>query len=300
MKPIAQFDGGIGSGEPLQSKRRVRKFTMPSTPNQLQIFLDIATEAALAAGAVLQHHWGRLEDVREKGRPGDLVTEADKAAEDAILEVLERHVPEHSILTEESGELGMADSQFRWAIDPLDGTTNYAHQFPFSAVSIGLLIEGVPQVGAIFDPFHQDLFRAARGLGATRNRRPIQVSATAELGRSLLVTGFAYDRRETPDNNYAEFCYLTHLTQGVRRSGSASMDLAYVACGRLDGFWERGLSPWDMAAGVVLVEEAGGQVTAYDGSTFAIESGRILATNGKIHSALSSELLQVKPLVEFS
>lgn len=272
---------------------------MPPT-DQLQIFLDIATEAALAAGAVLQHHWGRLEDIREKGRPGDLVTEADKAAEVAILDVLGRHVPTHSILTEESGEVGAADSDFHWAIDPLDGTTNYAHQFPFSAVSIGLLIEGVPQVGAIFDPFHQELFRAARGLGATRNRRSIHVSATAELSRSLLVTGFAYDRRETPDNNYAEFCHLTHQTQGVRRSGAASIDLAYVACGRVDGFWERGLSPWDMAAGVILIEEAGGKVTAYDQSAFAIESGRILATNGHLHSALSHELAQVKPLVEFS
>lgn len=271
---------------------------MPS-PDQLQIFLDIATEAALAAGTVLQDHWGKLEDVREKGRPGDLVTEADKAAEVAILQVLKRHVPEHSILAEESGQLGTVDNAFRWAIDPLDGTTNFAHQFPFSGVSIGLLIEGVPQVGVIFDPFHEELFRAATGLGATRNRRSICVSTTAGLDRSLLVTGFAYDRRETPDNNYAEFCHLTHLTQGVRRSGAASIDLAYVACGRLDGFWERGLSPWDMAAGVVLVEEAGGKVTAYDESAFAIESGRILATNGLIHSVLSRELGQVKPLSEY-
>ncbi|NJL23138.1 MAG: inositol monophosphatase [Leptolyngbyaceae cyanobacterium SM1_3_5] len=266
---------------------------MPS-PNQLLIFLDIATEAALAAGAVLQDHWGKLEDIREKGRPGDLVTEADQAAEAAILQVLKRHVPEHSILAEESGQLGAIENIFRWAVDPLDGTTNFAHQFPFSGVSIGLLIEGVPQVGVIFDPFHQELFRAAKGLGATRNRRSIRVSTTVELQRSLLVTGFAYDRRETPDNNYAEFCHLTHSTQGVRRSGAASIDLAYVACGRLDGFWERGLSPWDMAAGVVLVEEAGGKVTAYDESEFAIESGRILATNGLIHSDLSRELLEVK------
>jgi len=185
-----------------------------------------------------------------------------------------------------------------WAIDPLDGTTNYAHQYPFSAASIGLLVEGVPCVGAIFDPFHQELFRAAKGLGATRNRLPIAVSQTTELRNSLLVTGFAYDRRETSDNNYAEFCHLTHLTQGVRRSGSAAIDLAYVACGRLDGYWERGLSPWDVAAGVVLVQEAGGKVTAYDRSPFDLLSGRILATNGHLHAALSHELLQVKPLTE--
>lgn len=269
-------------------------------PDQLQIFLDVATEAALAAGAVLQAYWGKLEEVEEKGRPGDLVTEADKAAEAAILEVLQRHVPHHQILAEESGRLGNTNSEYLWAIDPLDGTTNYAHQYPFSAASIGLLIEGVPQVGAIFDPFHQDLFRAAKGLGATRNRRPIEVSRTKDLSKSLLVTGFAYDRRETVDNNYAEFCRLTHLTQGVRRGGSASIDLAYVACGRLDGYWERGLSPWDIAAGVVLVEEAGGKVTAYDGSSFMIDSGRILATNHQIHQALSQELVKIHPLKEFS
>jgi myo-inositol-1(or 4)-monophosphatase len=228
-----------------------------------------------------------------------LVTAADKASEEAILEVLGRHVPAHGILAEESGALGNTSSEYLWAIDPLDGTTNYAHQYPFFAASVGLLIEGVPQVGAIFDPFHNELFRAARGQGATRNRRPIQVSQTAELGKSLLVTGFAYDRRETADNNYAEFCHLTHLTRGVRRSGSASLDLAYVACGRLDGYWERGLSPWDVAAGVVLVEEAGGRVTAYDCSPLQIRSGRVLATNGHLHDRLSKELLQVRPLVSW-
>jgi myo-inositol-1(or 4)-monophosphatase len=203
-------------------------------------------------------------------------------------------------LAEESGASGEQSAEYLWAIDPLDGTTNYAHQYPFYAVSIGLLIRGVPSVGVIFAPFHQELFRAAKGLGATRNRQPIRVSQTTTLAQSLLVTGFAYDRRETIDNNYAEFCHLTHHTQGVRRGGAASIDLAYVACGRLDGYWERGLSPWDLAAGVVIVEEAGGKVTAYDGSPFQINTGRILATNGQIHAALSHELLQVKPLPAFS
>ena len=261
-----------------------------------QIFLDIATEAALAGGAVLQFYWGKLEEIEEKGRPGDLVTAADKAAEAAILDVVRRHFPDHGILAEESGKLGEATSQYLWAIDPLDGTTNYAHQYPFFSTSVGLLIDGIPSVGAIFDPFHQELFRAAKGLGATRNRHPIRVSRTSVLGNSLLVTGFAYDRRETTDNNYAEFCRLTHLTRGVRRSGSASIDLASVACGRLDGYWERGLSPWDVVAGIILVEEAGGKVTAYDSSPWQLESGRILATNGIIHSSISQELLQVRPL----
>lgn len=272
----------------------------PALMPQLQSFLDIATEAALAAGAVLQSYWGKLEDVQEKGRPGDLVTEADKASEAVVLKILERHFPNHAVLAEESGQIGDRSNPFLWAIDPLDGTTNYAHQYPFYAVSIGLLIEGVPQVGVVYDPFRQELFRAAKGLGATRNRTPIQVSGTATLAKSLLVTGFAYDRRETPDNNYAEFCHLTHITQGVRRGGSAAIDLAYTACGRLDGYWERGLSPWDLAAGVVLVEEAGGTVTAYDGGAFNLSTGRILATNGQIHHALSHELGQIQPLAEFA
>lgn len=263
---------------------------------QLEIFLDIATEAALSAGAVLQDYWGNLQEIREKGRPGDLVTEADQAAEAAVLAVLKRHVPQHPILAEESGQMGDRQSEFLWAIDPLDGTTNYAHQYPFVAVSVGLLIEGVPQVGVVYNPIHQELFRAAKGLGATCNRRSIKVSQTSELERSLLVTGFAYDRRQTTDTNYAEFCHLTHLTQGVRRDGAAALDLAYVAAGRLDGYWERGLSIWDIAAGIVLVEEAGGKVTAYDRSPVQLETGRILATNGRIHDRLSQELSQVKPL----
>ncbi|MEM1310758.1 MAG: inositol monophosphatase family protein [Cyanobacteria bacterium P01_H01_bin.153] len=267
---------------------------------ELQRYLEIASEAALAAGAILQTYRGQLKHIENKGRPGDLVTEADKAAEAVVLEVLDRHLPEHPILAEESGSLGnQADTPFLWAIDPLDGTTNYTHQYPFAAVSIGLLLDGHPVVGAIFDPFREDLFRAAKGLGATLNRRPIYVSTTDKLANSLLVTGFAYDRQQQHDNNYAEFCHLTHLSQGVRRGGAASLDLAYVACGRLDGYWERGLSVWDMAAGVILLEEAGGKVTAYDQSAFDIQSGRILATNGRIHTILSQVLKQVKPLDNF-
>ena len=265
--------------------------------SNLQIFLDVATEAALAAGAVLQDYLGKVEDtITEKGRSGDLVTVADKASEAVVLDYLHRHFPNHAILAEESGKLGNQQNEYLWAIDPLDGTTNFAHQYPCFAVSIGLLINGVPQLGVIYDPFHKELFRAAAGLGATLNRRSIRVSKTTELSKSLLVTGFAYDRRETTDNNYAEFCHLTHLTQGVRRSGSASIDLAHVACGRVDGYWERGLSPWDISAGVILVQEAGGKVTAYDGSPLELDSGRILATNGLIYSSLSQELLQVPAL----
>ncbi len=270
-----------------------------SSAEQLQIFLDVATESVLAAGAVLQERWGKLENIQEKGRPGDLVTEADKLAEAEVLKVLNRHLPNHQILAEESGALGNADSEYLWAIDPLDGTTNYAHGFPMAATSVGLMINGVPTVGAVYNPFSNELFRGAKGLGATCNRRPIQVSQTQELSKSLLITGFAYDRRETTDNNYAEFCHLTHLTQGVRRLGCASMDLASVACGRLDGYWERGIQPWDMAAGIIILEEAGGKVTAYDSSPLDINSGRILATNGNIHNSLSKALLETPALAEW-
>lgn len=269
-----------------------------SAESDLQRWLDSATEAALAAGAVLQHYWGNLTTIDEKGRSGDLVTEADRGAEAAVMAVLERHLPaDHGILAEESGVIRDQGTGLLWAIDPLDGTTNYTHQYPFCAVSIGLLAEGEPVLGVIYDPIHRDLFRAAKGLGATLNRRPIRVSTTDQLSQSLLVTGFAYDRRETPDNNYAEFCHFTHLTQGVRRGGSAAIDLAYVACGRLDGYWERGLSPWDIAAGIAIVQAAGGQVTAYDGSPLDVMAGRLLATNGQIHSAMSETLGKVQPLV---
>jgi myo-inositol-1(or 4)-monophosphatase len=267
---------------------------------QLQIWLDIASEAALAAGVILQDCWGKLENIDEKGRIGDLVTEADKKSEAEILQIFKLHLPHHQILAEESGKVGSNDSEYLWAIDPLDGTTNYAHGYPVAAVSIGLIVAGVPQIGVVYNPFRNELFRAATGLGATCNRRPIRVSQAQELTQSLLVTGFAYDRREILDNNYAEFCYLTHLTQGVRRGGSASIDLTDVACGRLDGYWERGLSPWDITAGIVIIREAGGKVTAYDNSPLDINSGRLLATNGKIHQNLSLALLQTPSLSEWS
>ena len=269
------------------------------TKKELQCFLDVATEAAMAGGAVLKQYWGNLSSIQEKGRSGDLVTAADRASETEVLAVIERHYPNHAILAEESGQLGQRDSPLLWAIDPLDGTTNYAHQYPLCAVSIGLLVAGVPTIGVVYNPILEELYRAARGLGATHNRQPMQVSTTAKLTNSLLVTGFAYDRRETIDNNYAEFCHFTHLTQGVRRGGSASVDLAHVASGRLDGYWERGLSPWDLAAGVVLVTEAGGRVSAYDGQPFDIYSGKLVATNGPLHQPIVQQLAQVQPLPQF-
>lgn len=268
---------------------------MSASPD-LERRLDVATEAGLAAAALLRQMRlsGDLQ-VQEK-RPGDLVTEADKASEALILSLLQRHFPQDPILTEESGPQGATSGAYRWVIDPLDGTTNFAHGYPCSSVSIGLLHQQQPVLGVVCDVFNGTLFRGCLDQGASCDRRPIRVSDTAELSRSLLVTGFAYDRRETPDNNYAEFCHFTHLTQGVRRGGSAALDLAYVACGRLDGYWERGLSPWDIVAGIVLVREAGGQVTAYDGSPVDLSSGRVLASNGRLHPQMQAELDQVTPL----
>jgi myo-inositol-1(or 4)-monophosphatase len=264
--------------------------------NNLNNFQEIAIAAATTAGTIIKSHLGKLDSIKEKGRPGDLVTIADQESEAGILKVLQQHLPDHQILAEESGKLGNQNSKYLWAIDPLDGTTNFAHQYPFFAVSIGLLIDGIPSVGVIYDPYHDELYSAVQGGGATCNGKKIQVSNTEQLNNSLLVTGFAYDRTQTTDNNYAEFCHLTHLTQGVRRSGAASIDLAHTACGRLDGYWERGLSPWDIVAGIVILQEAGGKVTAYDQSPIQINSGRILATNGHIHSQLSQALLTVPPL----
>lgn len=253
--------------------------------------LTVAIEAARTAGQILRDHWGQLKTITEK-TPGNLVSEADTQAEQAILQILSSQFPDYAVWAEESGAKG--SSSYLWAIDPLDGTTNFAHSYPFYAVSIALLVEGVPTVGVIYDPSRDELFCGVVGGGATVNGVPLRVSNTATLAQSLLVTGFAYDRRQVEDNNYREFCHLTHRTQGVRRDGAAALDMAYIASGRFDGYWERGLSVWDVAAGVVLVLEAGGMVTSYDGSPLVLSTGRILATNGLLHQALSNGLLEVQ------
>lgn len=272
---------------------------MNPPPQDIQNFLTVATQAAEAGGKVLQSFWGKLENVQEK-TPGNLVTEADTASERMVLDILKTAFPEHRILAEESGASGEITSSYVWAVDPLDGTTNYAHHFPVFSVSIGLLFEGQPIVGVVYNPITDELFTAGLGLGAflTQNgqSQSIRVSKTKQVADSLLATGFAYDRREVKDNNYAEFCHFTQVTQGVRRLGSAALDLAYVAAGRFDGYWERGLSPWDMAAGIVLVLEAGGQVSGYDQSAINIASGRVLATNGLLHTVLSQELGKIQPI----
>ena len=265
-------------------------------PVELERLADVARRAAEAGAAQLLEHFGRLESIREKGRAGDLVTEADVAAEQAVLAVLERDTPELGVLAEESGRRVGSGSPLEWCVDPLDGTTNYAHRYPFFGTSIGLTWNGQPLLGALAVPALQQLYWAAPGHGSWCNNSRIEVSQCSTLASSLLVTGFAYDRHERLDNNYAEFAWFTHRTRGVRRGGAAAVDLAFVADGRLDGYWERGLSPWDLAAGVALVEQAGGVVCSYDGSPARLADGRLIACSPGLRQALIDGLSACHPL----
>lgn len=253
-------------------------------------YLEHTTQIALEAGEILKKYWGKLNNVQEKSYSWDLVTEADKESEALILGKLKKSFPDHSILSEEAGGHLKEESPFCWVVDPLDGTTNYTHQYPLVSISIALLHHGEPVTGVVYNPILNELFEGEKGKGAKLNNTPINVSTVDSLERSLLSTGFAYDRRVNPDNNYAEFCRMTHISQGVRRGGSAAIDLAYVAAGRLDGYWERGLNAWDVSAGILLIREAGGTVTSYNGSAVDIHSGRLVVSNGKIHQALLDEL----------
>jgi myo-inositol-1(or 4)-monophosphatase len=252
--------------------------------------LNFAIETAREAGHLLLEKFGKITTVTKKGDI-NLVTEADLASEALIIERIKSHHPKHAILAEESGEaivLG-GGTTWKWIIDPLDGTTNYAHGYPCFAVTIALEHDGEIVVGVTFDPTRDELFAAEKGRGATLNGKPIRVSATENLGDSLIVTGFPYDFKRRED-------FARHLTafllnsRGVRRDGSAAIDMAYVACGRFDGFWEEGLNPWDMAAGKLLIEEAGGWVTNYDGSAFSVYKPPVCASNGRIHNEMLAVL----------
>ncbi|MCS5705248.1 inositol monophosphatase [Synechococcus sp. FGCU-3] len=262
---------------------------------ELEALSQVARRAADAGGERLRRHFGKLEQIREKGRCGDLVTEADTAAEAAVLALLDAETPEIGVLAEESGRRPRP-GDLEWVVDPLDGTTNYAHSYPFFGTSVGLCWRGQPLLGALTVPALDEHYWAAPGAGAWCNERRLQVSGCNALADSLLVTGFAYDRHSRLDNNYAEFAYFTHRTHGVRRGGAAAVDLAFVAAGRCDGYWERGLSPWDLAAGVVLVEQAGGVVSAYDGSELDLASGRLIACGPRIHGAIVAGLAQCTPV----
>ena len=245
-----------------------------------------ALRAARAAGAV---HVGRFGKTTFKGKSSflDLVTEADKEAEEAVVRILHRAFPDHAILSEEGGGIEQP-SQHRWIIDPLDGTTNFAHAYPHCCVSIGYERRGRVELGVIFDALRNELFVARRGQGATLNRRPISVSRAAALNTALLATGFPYDRSARRRFYLTFWEAMMTRVHGVRRTGSAALDLAWVACGRMDGFWEFGLKPWDIAAGLLLVQEAGGKVTNMDGTKLSLTAGRIVATNRRLHKELLS------------
>jgi myo-inositol-1(or 4)-monophosphatase len=262
---------------------------------ELESLTALARRAADAGAVELRRHFGRLGQIREKGRCGDLVTEADTAAEAAVLALLERETPEIGVLAEESGRRSRP-GDLEWVVDPLDGTTNYAHGYPLFCTSVGLCWRGQPLLGALTLPPLDEHYWATPGSGAWCNGRRLHVSAPTDLADSLLVTGFAYDRHSRLDNNYAEFAYFTHRSHGVRRGGAAAVDLAFVAAGRCDGYWERGLSPWDLAAGVVLVEQAGGRVSAYDGSELELGSGRLIACAPAIHGAIVAGLAACSPV----
>ncbi len=263
-------------------------------PAHLKDYLEGAVEAAHAGGEVLVRYWGKLKKIEHKTACWDLVTEADAESEEAVIGTLQDRFSDHNFLGEEGGLQGTRENDYLWAVDPLDGTTNYTHMYPMVCVSIGLIYRGAPIVGVVYNPILNELFCAARGLGATLNGEKLRVSENDNLEKSLLATGFAYDRRNNPNNNYKEFCHITDRCQGVRRAGAAALDLCYVAAGRLDGYWEHGIKIWDMAAGVVIVEEAGGRVSDYDNEQLDLESGRIVATNGYIHDVLRNEILSIR------
>jgi myo-inositol-1(or 4)-monophosphatase len=265
-----------------------------STPNP-NTLLKAAAVIARSAGELLKEAYHQPREIDTKSSTIDLVTQADRASEAMILNALRERFPEHNILAEESHPAG-AGAGLTWIVDPLDGTTNFAHGFPVFAVSIALWDEQGPLLGVVYDPLREECFAAVRGQGATLNDEPIHVSNIKTLDKALLATGFPYDRHTAEDNNVASFSAFIRKAQGVRRAGSAALDQCYVACGRLDGFWEMRLHAWDVAAGMLIVREAGGKVTDYqdDEKSDLLRRGeQIVASNGLIHSGMIETLREV-------
>ena len=255
---------------------------MPHDP----LFLATAIEAVVRAGDLQMSHFGRAIEVSKKGRI-DLVTEVDVAVERAFRAMVAERFPDHDVLAEEFGATGgRAPARHCWIFDPLDGTTNYAHGLPIFCASLGLEIDGRLEVGAVYDPWRRELFTAERGGGAFLSGQPLRVSEAATLLDALLVTGFPYNVHETAAPVVELFGEFIARAQAVRRLGSAALDLCYVAAGRMDGFWEERLEPWDVAAGALMVQEAGGQITAIDGSAFDVRKPSLIASNGRIHGEM--------------
>jgi myo-inositol-1(or 4)-monophosphatase len=267
---------------------------MSLSPTEFDTLTRLAIQAARQGGTILLEHAKKGFQIHKKDQTINLVTEADLRSEEAIIQTIRHAFPEHQILSEEQGMQDTPTNPVKWIIDPLDGTTNFAHGLPMYNVSIGVEYEGACVLGVVFDPTRNELFLAQQGKGATLNGTPIHVSVTPKLNEALLVTGFAYDVHTAKDNNLKEFCAFTLRTRGIRRTGTAAIDLCYIACGRFDGFWELQLNPWDTAAGKVIVEEAGGRVTNYAGEPYSIYGQTIIATNGLIHQEIVEVLRETR------
>lgn len=282
------------------------------TPIDPRALRDAAEALAREAGALVASRYEQGGPARQKGHAHNLVTETDLASEALITAALRARFPGHRIVAEEGGDQGAAggavggaggdavggavgsaadgEGGVTWVVDPLDGTNNFAHGVPIFCVTLAALVDGRPVAGATFDPLRDELFAAARGEGATLNGRPLRVSTAGTLDESLVVTGFPYDKSSNPDNNLAEVVAVVPHVRGFRRTGSAALDLAWVAAGRFEAYWERGTQAWDVATGVLLVEEAGGRVTDLVGGPVQVDGGRFLASNGRIHDALIERL----------
>jgi myo-inositol-1(or 4)-monophosphatase len=246
--------------------------------------LAVAVEAALAAGRILKERADSIGKIQYKGEI-DPVTEIDLLCEQEVIAIIKKQFSDHAFLAEESGATE-GDADHLWIIDPLDGTVNYAHGYPCYCVSIGYQCKGEVVVGVVYNPCLDELFVAEKGQGATLNGKPISVSPIADLKKSLLATGFPYDISESSDNNLNHFQDFITECQAIRRPGSAAMDLCYTAMGRFEGFWELKLHPWDYAAGWLMIEEAGGTVTRFDGTPFKMGDRSVLSSNGQIHQAM--------------
>jgi len=244
------------------------------------------------AGKVLRKHYGNPSEIEYKGDV-NIVTQADKESEDTIIKIIKDTFPRHQILAEESG-ITNEESEYKWIIDPLDGTTNYAHTLPIFAISIGIEYKKEIIVGGVYNPIRNELFFAEKGAGAYLNDKKIYVSKVDKLEQALLVTGFPYDRRENVDYYMKVYGEFLKVSQGVMRLGAAALDFCSVACGRLDGYWERKLFPWDQSAGMLIVEEAGGKVTDFSGNKFSYYDKQVLATNSLIHDEMVRILKKIK------
>ena len=258
-------------------------------PETLEV-LDLAMDLAGRAGAIQRERYETRLDVRTKSASIDLVTEVDQECETLIVDGLQAARPGDAILAEEGGGRDHDESSWRWIIDPLDGTTNYAHGFPRFCVSIGVELDGHRTVAAVYDPLLDELFHAVRGGGAWLGERRLAVSTTQDLGEALVATGFAYDVHRSQDDNLARFAQVLKAARGIRRDGSAALDLCYVAAGRLDAYWEFKLHAWDVAAGCLVVEEAGGRVSNASGGAVPASGEEIAASNSLLHASLLAQM----------